>query len=115
MTQEKSQRPRVFGLAGLGCGLAIYILRAILVLTYQAADIGGPNLDAGQMAWMPFFLVDVPWSILFNAIAYSSNSLAIFVYATIVGLPWILYGMLGFGLCNYLYHFRRSALARGPQ
>lgn len=56
--------------------------------------IGGPNVDAGQMVWIPFFLADFPWSMEFDRHTYSSGALALAIYALVVGLPWIAYGSL---------------------
>ncbi len=88
-------RRKFFSLHGLKLGLVLYCVRALLVLTYSlsVADIGGPQVDAGTLAWLPFFVVDLPWSWLFAEVPYPSETVALSLYVIAVGLPWILYGM----------------------
>lgn len=71
-------------------------MRAVAVLLYglwlNPVPIGGPDVDAGQMVWIPFILADLPWSLSFDGFAFPSNGLALAFYAAGMGLPWILYG-----------------------
>ncbi len=89
----------------LRAGLVLYLLRMVLVVGYAligAPEIGGPNVDAGSMVWIPFFLADLPWSIFFDTFDYQSNTAALIVYAGIVGLPWIVYGYAVIRLADWL-------------
>ncbi|XZE37139.1 hypothetical protein SH501x_002741 [Pirellulaceae bacterium SH501] len=77
-------------------GALLYAVRATLVFLYSltAVPIGGPGTDAAIMMWIPFFVVDIPWSLLFESVSYSSNETALVVYALFVGIPWIIYGFV---------------------
>ena len=105
IAREKPARLRLFTFQGLAVGLVLYFVRAMAVLSYSrnASDIGGPQVDAGQMAWIPFFVVDVPWSLMFDNLTYSSDRTAVGAYSFAVGLPWVLYGMGGLWLIKYLH------------
>ncbi len=76
----------------------IYGFRLALVLVYglllNPVAIGGPHADSGMLVWLPFFLADLPWSVWFDSFEYPSNFVALAVYAIVVGLPWILYGIV---------------------
>ncbi|RCS52620.1 hypothetical protein DTL42_07205 [Bremerella cremea] len=94
-------------LAG-GIGIALYLLRACAVLIYGLllvqVPIGGPDIDAGQMVWIPFFIADLPWSFwFFDGVQFPSNAIALATYTLIVGLPWIAYGFLLTRLVRWAY------------
>lgn len=82
----------------LGVGSVLYLLRGAAVLVYglwlMPVPIGGPNIDAGGMVWIPFLIADLPWSLWFPVFSFPSNAIALGTYAVIVGLPWIAYGYL---------------------
>ena len=88
-------------------GVVLYGIRAILVFAYcmkwGADTIGGPHVDAGQMVWIPFFLADLPWSLIFDQYSFPSGIAALCVYALIVGLPWIGYGILLAKIVGWIY------------
>lgn len=78
-------------------GTAFWLIRAVCIYAYAwhvGIDLGGPNVDASAMVWIPFIVIDLPWSLLLDAIRFQSNEATLFVYATMIGLPWIFYGAL---------------------
>ncbi len=79
-------------------GAALYGIRATLVFAHGMKwgpdTIGGPHVDAGQMVWIPFMLADLPWSLIFDQYSFPTGTAALCVYALIVGMPWIGYGIL---------------------
>ena len=88
-------RTRFFSTLNIAFGVLLYCVHVVLVaiFSYRLGPLAGPDVDAGQMAWIPFFVADFPWSVIFNGITFPSNSLGVFVYAAVVGLPWIIYGI----------------------
>lgn len=77
-------------------GLVLYVLRAFFVAVYSvfSVPIGGPGADASVLQWIPFFIADLPWSMLFKNNVYSTNTRALTVYALVVGIPWFAYGVI---------------------
>lgn len=91
----------------LGIGAVLYLLRGAAVLAYglwlMPVPIGGPNIDAGGMVWIPFLIADLPWSLWFPAFSFPSNAIALGTYTVIVGLPWIAYGYVLARLVMWIY------------
>lgn len=91
----------------LTTGIALYVTRAILVFAYGMIfgtdTIGGPRLDAGGMVWIPFFVADFPWSFEFERYAFVSGMVALWVYALVVGVPWITYGFVLASLIRWVF------------
>jgi hypothetical protein len=77
-------------------GLVLYLLRAFCVAVYSlvSVPIGGPGVDASVLQWIPFFIADLPWSMLFENNVYSTNTRALTVYAFVFGIPWFAYGVI---------------------
>jgi hypothetical protein len=95
----------------LVAGLAVYGLRAILVYLHSrnVISVGGPgSKDPAIMAWLPFFVVDFPWSAWFDKINFQSDKFALFAYIFFVGIPWICYGAIATCLIGRIQRKRRS-------
>ena len=102
--KENASRYRLCSFLGVTVGIALYLVRATAVLVYSqiTSDIGGPNVDSGQIAWIPFFAADIPWSLVFDYMTYPSNKTAVAIYSFVVGLPWVFYGIAAIWLIRFV-------------